>query len=141
MLLLGYSKGPNKSTKYGFLMLGLIGQALLFHISYQIYRSQQIWYSFTMYALLYVVFIFSFTSMDMFLYLENPMNFVGRIEKENIHKMFVDFVYINFSTVSTMGYSDITPGTTMTRGYSSYKIATAIFMIVFLVSDINIKIK
>jgi hypothetical protein len=55
--------------------------------------------------------------------------------------MFVDFVYVNFSTVSTMGYNDITPATTLVRGYSSYKIAVAVFMIVFVVSDIVVKTK
>jgi hypothetical protein len=40
-----------------------------------------------------------------------------------------------------MGYSDITPSTTTTRSYTSYKIAIAIFIIVFLISDINIKTK
>lgn len=140
MLLLGYTKEPSKTTKYEFLVLGLMGQVLLFHISYKIYKSQQIWHSFTMYALIYVLYILSFTSTDMYLYMENSMNFTGRIYKD-VHKMFVDFVYVNFCTVSTMGYSDITPSTTVTRFYSSYKIAIAIFMIVFLISDINIKTK
>lgn len=140
MLLLSYTKKPTNSTKYEFLFLGLIGQILLFHISYHIYKSQQIWYSFSMYALMYVLFILSFTNIDMYLYLDNSLNFTGRIFK-NIQKMFLDFVYVNFSTVSTMGYSDIMPTTTMSRSYSSYKIAVSIFMIVFLISDINVKTK
>lgn len=140
LLLLSYTKKPSELTKYEFLLLGMIGQALLFHISYHIYKSQQIWYSFYMYALIYILYILSFTSIDMYLYLENSMNFTGRIYKD-VHKMFIDFVYVNFCTVSTMGYSDITPNTTTTRSYSSYKIAIAIFMIVFLISDINIKTK
>jgi len=140
LLLIAYTKKPSTTTKYEFLLLGLIGQVLLFHLSYHIYKSQQIWYSFTLYALIYVLFILSFTSIDMYLYLENSMNFTGKIYKD-VHKMFVDFVYVNFCTVSTMGYSDITPTTTTTRSYTCYKIAIAIFMIVFLISDINIKTK
>lgn len=125
-------------TQQNFLLLGLLGQVLLFHLSYHIYRSQQIWYSFSLYALIYVVYILSFTNIDMHLSLQNPRNFTGKANRD-IRKRFVDFTHVNFSTVSTMGYSDIAPYTTAARSYSSYKIAVAIFMIVFLVSDINIK--
>lgn len=140
IILLKYTKKPNDKFKNYFLALGLIGQILLFYLSYNIYKSQYIWYSFYMYALMYVLYIVSFTCIDVYLYLDNPHSFIGKIHKD-IGSMFVDFVYINFSTVSTMGYGDITPSTTLVRGYSSYKIAVAIFMIVFLVSDIVIKIK
>jgi hypothetical protein len=74
----------------------------------------------------------------MYLYLDDPHNFSGKIYK-SLPAMFIDFFYVNFCTVSTMGYSDITPSTTVSRAYSSYKIAIAIFIIIFLVSDINIK--
>lgn len=140
LLLVAYTKKTTTTTRYKFLILGLIGQVLLFCLSYHIYKSQQIWYSFTLYALIYVLFVLSFTSIDMFLYLGNSMNFTGKIYKD-VRKMFVDFVYINFCTVSTMGYSDISPSTTIARSYTSYKIVIAIFMIVFLISDINIKTK
>lgn len=121
-----------------FLLLGLVGQVLFFHLSYYIYQSQQIWYSFSLYALLCVVYILSFTNIDTHLSLQNHRNFTGKADK-NIHKRFVDFIHVNFCTMSTMGYSDILPYTTLARSYSSYKIAVAVFMIVFLVSDINIK--
>ena len=137
MILMTYTTKP---TKYEFLLLGIVGQVLLFFISYHIYKSQQLWSSFYMYALIYILYILSFTCIDIYFYLTNSLNFTGKIFK-TIHRMFVDFVYVNFSTVSTMGYSDITPGTTTTRAYSSYKIATAIFMIVFLITDITIKTK
>lgn len=127
-----------KPASVWFLLLGLVGQALLFHVSYYIYKSQQIWYSFYLYVWIYVLYILSFTCMDIYLYLEDPVNFSGRVDKD-IRKMFVDFVYLNFCTVSTMGYSDILPHSTLSRSYSSYKIAIAIFVIIFLVSDINIK--
>lgn len=121
-----------------FLFLGFLGQVLLFHLSYHIYKSQQIWYSFYLYALLCVVYILSFTNTDMFFSFQNPRNFTGKSDKD-IRKRFMDFVHLNLCTMSTMGYSDIIPYTTIARTYSSYKIAVAIFMIVFLVSDINIK--
>lgn len=140
MLLLGFAKKPTRPVKYGFLVLGLIGQVLLFYISYYIYKSGQIWYAFYMYALMYILYILSFTSTDIYLYLNDHSNFTGKIYK-NIHRMFADFVYVNFCTVSTMGCNDISPATTTTRLYSSYKIAMSIFMIVFLVSDIVVKTK
>jgi len=140
IVLLNYTKKPIDKFKYYFLFLGLFGQVLLFYLSYHIYKSQHIWYSFYMYALMYVLYILSFTCIDIYFYLDNHRNFIGKIHKD-IGSMFVDFVYINFSTVSTMGYGDITPATTLTRGYSSYKIAVAVFMIVFLVSDIVVKTK
>lgn len=139
ILLVAMAKKPAKQTKYYFLSLGLVGQVLLFNLSFHIYKSEHVWYSFYMYALMYVLYILSFTNLDIFFHLENPKSFVGKIHKD-IYSMFVDFVYVNFSTISTMG-SDITPLSTLARAYSSYKIATAIMMIVFLVIDIGIKTK
>lgn len=139
-VLMFYSSKTTKYTKYEFLLVGLVGQVMLYAISYHIYKSQQMWSSVYLYAVMYVLYILSFTSIDIYFYLENAMNFTGKIFRA-IHRMFIDFLYLNFSTVSTMGIGDISPNTTTTRAYSSYKIAVAIFMIVFLVSDITIKTK
>lgn len=140
ILIMMLTKDPSRNRKYVFLLLGLMGQLLFFYISYHIYMSKQIWYSVYMYVLIYLVYLLSFTSIDIFFYLDDHKNFSGKIYTD-ISAMYVDFVYVNFSTVSTMGYSDITPQTTATRAYSCYKIAIAIFIIIFLVSDINIKTK
>lgn len=139
-VLMFYSSKTTKYTKYEFLLLGLVGQSLLYAISYHIYKSQQMWASFYLYAIMYVLYVLSFTSIDIYFYLENAMNFTGKIFR-SINRMFIDFIYLNFSTVSTMGIGDISPNTTTTRAYSSYKIGVAIFMIVFLISDITIKTK
>lgn len=130
-----------KISKYNFLLWGVIGQILLFNMSIHIYRSKHIWTSFNMYALMYVLYIFSFTCIDIFFFLDNPHHFKGTIHHENNLKMFIDFFYVNISTISTIGYGDITASSTETRLYFSYKIAIAIFMIVFLVSDIVVKTK
>lgn len=137
---MGTSTKKQKFLKYKFLGLGLFGQVLLLNMSFHIYRSKYIWSSFNMYAMMYVLYIFSFSCLDIYFFLNNHHNFKGFLHHENITKLFIDFVYVNISTISTIG-GDITPKSTSTRLYVSYKIAIAIFMIVFVVSDIVIKSK
>lgn len=127
-------------NRYLFLSMGILGQFLMVHLSHYIYKSNKMWSSFHMYALVYILYVLSFTCIDIFIYMDNPHNFSGYIH-ENRYKMFVDFTHVNMSIVSTIGYSDIIPKTTISRSYSSYKIMIAIFMIVFLVSDIVVKTK
>jgi hypothetical protein len=128
------------SLKYDFGGLGLLGQVLLFRLSASIYRSKSVGSSFHMYALMYILYIFSFTCMDLSFYLDDPSHFEGSFNPDKLWKLFIDFVYVNISTISTIG-GNITPRSTATRFYFSYKIAIAIFMIVFVVSDIVVKTK
>lgn len=127
-------------SPYGPLVLGLWGQAMLAQFAYHIYRSHNMWSSFQMYAVMYVLFVLSFSCIDMFFYKDSPHHYEGTIHSST-GPMLVDFVHLNMSIVSTIGYSDIVPKTTSTRAYSSYKMMVAIFMIVFLVSDIVVKTK
>lgn len=131
--------GTNRN-KHDFLWLGLLGQLLLAHLAVDIYLSKQIWASFHTYALMYVLYVLSFSCIDVYFHLHDKDNFGGKIHKEH-EQMFLDFVYVNISTISTIGYGDIVPLTTATRSYFCYKIVIAIFMIVFLVSDIVVKSK
>lgn len=130
-----------KISKYNFLWLGVIGQYLLLNMSFHIYKSKYIWSSFHMYALMYVMYVLSFTCIDLYFYLDDPHHFQGFLHSNHRGSLFVDFVYVNISTISTIGYGDITPKSTASRLYFCYKIVIAIFMIVFLVSDIVIKTK
>ena len=127
-------------NKHDFLWLGLLGQLLLAHLSVDIYLSKQIWASFHTYALMYVLYVLSFSCIDVYFYLHDQDNFAGKIHKQH-EQMFIDFVYVNISTISTIGYGDLVPLTTKTRAYFCYKILIAIFMTVFLVSDIVVKSK
>lgn len=119
-----------------FFLMGVIGQLLLYNMSFYIFRSRRLWSSVRIYALMYLLFVLSFTCLDMHIYLGNSDHFVGTLHDDPI-PLFMDFVYFNISTVSTIGYGDITPMTTLARSYMCYKIAIVIFMIVFLVSDIT----
>lgn len=123
-------------SKNVFLIMGIIGQILLVHLSLDIYRTSLKWVSIHIYALMYVLFVLSNSCLDMYFYLDDEKNFNGFIHKD-IGRMFIDFVYVNISTISTIGYGDITPATTMTRVLYCYKMVVAIFMIVFIISYIS----
>lgn len=123
--------------KEWFLGVGLLGQAALIYMSVRIYQSKRIWGSFYLYALVCVLFIMSFSCIDTYFYLEDPESYNG-IHKDH-WRSFVDLVYLNTSTISTIGYGDVVPRTTTTRAFACYKMSVVVFMIVFLVSDIVIK--
>lgn len=124
-----------------FLLMGLFGQILLINLSVNIYKSKHVWTSLNMYALMYVLFVLSFSCLDVYFYLSDPLHFTGTIHDENSGTLLIDFINVNMSVISTMGLNNILPSSTMTRAYFSYKIMIAIFMIVFVVSDITIEKK
>lgn len=125
-----------KAHKNIFLILGLLGQILLVSLTLDIYHSRLMWTSYHLYALMYVLFVLSNSCLDIYIYLSNKHNFEGFIHTY-IPSMFIDFLYTNISTVSTIGCGDITPATTTTRLLYSYKMVFAIFMIVFLLTYIS----
>lgn len=125
------------ARKEWFLGVGLLGQVALLYLSVRIYHSKRIWGSFRLYALVCVLFVLSFSCIDAFFYKDEPGSFRGVLHHDN--RSFVDFVYLNMSTISTIGYGDITPAATTTRAYACYKMVLVTFMIVFLVSDIVVK--
>lgn len=126
-----------KEYKDIFLILGLLGQVLLVSLTLDIYHSRFMWTSYHLYALIYVLFVLSNSCLDINLYLSNKHNFNGFIHTY-IPSMFIDFLYTNISIVSTIGCGEITPATTSTRLFYSYKMIVAIFMIVFLFTYISI---
>lgn len=128
-------------NKNFFLWLGVLGQLLLVQLSLQIYKSKHVWTSLNLYALMYVLFVLSFSCLDIYFYLSDPLHFTGTIHDQNSGTLLIDFINVNMSVVSTMGLNNILPSSTSTRAYFSYKIMFAIFMIVFVVSDITIEKK
>lgn len=126
-------------SKGWFLGVGLVGQAALLYLSLRIYQSKRIWGSFHLYALLCVLFVLSFSCVDMFFLLGDPGSFTGIVRKDDHWGSFVDLAYLNTATISTIGYGDVVPRTTITRAVACYKMSIVVFMIVFLVSDIVVK--
>lgn len=131
--------GTNRD-KYDFLLLGVLGQILLMVLCIDVYLSKKVWQSFHTYGLMYLLYVLSFSCMDVFFYLHDPTNFSGKIHSQH-KQMFIDFVYVNISTISTIGYGDITASSTLARSYFCYKMVMAIFIITFMINIIVVRTK
>lgn len=140
-LLTSVFLSTNYKNKNFFLWMGVLGQCILFSLSRYILSLEYVHGTFHLSAnlCLYLLFLMSFSHIDIYFYLDDKENYIGIINEKYTYKMFLEFIYVNLSIVSTIGYSDIMPKNTITRTYFSYKLTIVVYMIVFLVSDIMLK--
>lgn len=144
LLLLRYIHDTKDMVRYRniFFIMGFWGQILLILVSYGIYVTQRIRESIYMYISIYAVFLISFSFLDMSLYVSNKNHFSNRIAEDDVddvYTFFVDFVYYNISTVSTISYGDLLVKSFECKIYTIYKVMIVIFICTFLLNDIVVK--
>lgn len=125
-----------------FLFVGMIGQIFIIIVAYDICISKYLKESVSLYVSMYIIFLLSFSFIDIYFYLLSKDHYYGKLVSDNnIYRMFVDFFYFNISTISTISYGDISAKTTSCKLYYSYKVMMVIFMGTFLLNDIIAKSK
>jgi len=119
-----------------YVYIGIFGFFTLFILSFQIYKTKSIKYSIFLYLHIYLLYILSCSIIDMYLMCDskNYKNIVYKKEKK--WSLFVDCVYINLALISTIGQSEISSKSTLSRLFINFKIIIVIFTYTFLLNDI-----
>lgn len=148
VLLLSYGLWVNENPDSLFLQLLIVGLALLktiviirltfLQLSMIIGESHQLTHILTLFTVLIVLIIFSFSADYQALYVLNSESFKSATSfNDSFFMQFFEFMYFSLITFSSVGFGDIVPVSVSGKIIVILEILLSFFVLVFGIANIN----